>query len=154
MDVTRGRILSVMTRGGRAIADISMLAGETRSRVELLLPFGLSALPNAGADVVVLPIAGSRDHLVALMADDPTVRIGGLAPGEVGLRAHGQQVVIRADGVEVTGALKLTVVSTGPVTITAPTVVVDSADVRLGSAAASQFVRLANGAAATKVKAE
>lgn len=151
--ISRGTLLSVVTSGGRALADIAMFSGETRSRVELMMPYGLSALPGKGADVLVHEI-GSRDHLVAVMADDPSVRILGLAPGEVGIQAFGQRVVIRADGVEIGGAKKISIVSDGPVTVTAPQVVVESPNIRLGSAGAAVPVQLANNSAATKVFAE
>jgi phage gp45-like len=86
----------------------------------LTQPTGFSAMPAVGADVIVFEI-GSRDHLVAIMADDPSLRIPGLAPGEIGIRdANGQQVVLRADGVEITGALKVTIVSADPLPSASP----------------------------------
>jgi phage baseplate assembly protein V len=119
---TRGRIVSTRTRGGRALATVLLASGDTRTRVELLMPYGLSALPEEGADVMVLEVGGNRDHLVAMMADATGLRIPGLARGEVGIRdKRGQQVVLRGDGVEITGALKVTIVSSGPVALTAPT---------------------------------
>jgi phage baseplate assembly protein V len=118
--ITRGRIAAARIRGGRTIADVQMLDGETRSRVELLLPMGMTAVPRAGADVVVLEV-GNRDHLVALLADDATLRVTGLAAGEIGLRdERGQQVTLTPDGVRVTGALKVTIVATGDVSIETP----------------------------------
>lgn len=123
--VTRGKIAAARIRGGRTLADVQMMDGETRTRVEVLLPMGMSAVPRAGADVVVLEV-GSRDHLVALLADDPALRVGGLAPGEIGLRdERGQQVTLTPDGVRLTGALKVTIVSAGEVLLTAPLVKVE-----------------------------
>lgn len=115
--ITRGKIAAARLRGGRTLADVRMLDGETRSRVEILLPMGMTAVPREGADVVVLEI-GSRDHLVALLADDPALRVAGLAPGEIGLRdERGQQVTLTPDGVRITGALKVTIVAAGDVSI-------------------------------------
>lgn len=122
--VTRGRITAARIRGGRTIADIQMMDGETRTRVEVMLPMGLTAVPRAGADVVVLEVGG-RDHLVALLADDPALRVGSLAPGEIGIRdERGQQVTLTPDGVRITGALKVTIVSAANVEIAAPKLVV------------------------------
>lgn len=118
--ITRGKIAAARLRGGRTLADVQMLDGETRSRVEILLPMGMTAVPREGADVVVLEI-GSRDHLVALLADDPALRVTGLGPGEIGLRdERGQQVTLTPDGVRVTGALKVTIVADGDVSIETP----------------------------------
>jgi phage gp45-like len=141
--ITRGKVLSVVTEGGRALVDIGMLSGETRSRIELMMPTGVSAMPAVGADLVVFEI-GSRDHLVAIMADDPGLRIPGLAPGEIGIRdAAGQQVVLRGDGVEISGALKVTILTAGEVLINAPVI-------RLGLGATLP-VKLADDSPATKV---
>ncbi|MFH5926449.1 phage baseplate assembly protein V [Roseomonas xinghualingensis] len=121
---TRGKIVSTRTRGGRALATVLLANGDMRNRVELLMPYGISALPEEGADVMVLEVGGNRDHLVALMADASALRIPGLAPGEVGFRdKRGQQVVLRSDGVEIIGALKVTIVSSGPVEVKAPAVI-------------------------------
>lgn len=140
--VTRGRVAASRVRGGRTLAEVDMLDGERRTRVELLMPYGLSARPPAGADVVVLEVGAARDHLVALMADDPTRRITDLAPGEVGLRdGSGQEVVLRADGVEVRGALKVTIVASGDVSVQAPRVVVDAPEIHLGGLGGKAVVR-------------
>lgn len=160
--ITRGKVTAARTRGGRVLLDVTLLHGEVRSRVELLLPAGLTYIPPAGTDVLVLEVGGHRDHLVAVVADDAAQRIIGLGVGETGLRAHGQQVVIRRDGVEITNALKVTIVSAGTVTVQAggtatvqaPAVVVDSPSVKLGSAGASKPVKLADNSNAAKVFAE
>lgn len=144
----RGRVTAARVRGGRVLLDVALLSGDTVSRVELLQPTGFTAVPRPGADVVVLELGALRGHLVALMADEAELRITDAGPGEFGLRdARGQQVVFRDDGIEVSGALKVTIVSAGEVVVQAPTI-------RLGSAGAATPVRLSSGAAATKVFAE
>lgn len=111
---TRGRILSTRTRGGRALAEVELADGDTRTRVELLMPYGASALPEQGADVLIFEVGGNRDHLVALMADATGLRIPGLQPGEVGLRdKRGQQVVLRSDCVEIVSALEVRIMAPG-----------------------------------------
>lgn len=121
--VTRGRVIQARIRGGRTIADIEMLDGETRTRVEIPMSFGISAVPSPGADVVVLEV-GSRDHLVALMADDATTRVTGLVAGDVAIRAHGQTITINAAGIRITDAVAVEIESAGEVTITAPKVTI------------------------------
>ncbi len=117
--ISRGRVRSARVRGGRTLADIEMADGELRTRVEILLPMGMSAVPDAGADVLVLQLGGP-DHLVALQADDASLRATGLGAGDIALRdKRGQQVVLNAEGVTVSGAIKLTIVSAGDIEITA-----------------------------------
>lgn len=145
---TRGRVVAARVRGGRVLLDLDLISGERVTRVEMLQPTGFTAVPRPGADVAVMELGGVRGHLVALAADDAGLRVTDAGPGEIGIRdERGQQVVFRDDGIEVTGALRVTIVSAGDVVLQAPTI-------RLGSAGATQPVRLASGAAATKVFAE
>jgi len=117
--ISRGRVRSARIRGGRVLADIDVADGEMRSRVEILLPMGLSAIPDAGADLLVFQIGGP-DHLVALQADDASLRAMDLDPGDIAIRdKRGQEVRINAEGVTVSGAIKLTIVSAGDIDITA-----------------------------------
>lgn len=138
--VTRGIITGARLRSGKVIVDVQLLNGESRRGVELPLPAGLTYLPSPGTDVTVLEVGGNRNHLICMAADDPTLRITGLAPGEFGFRdAAGQQVVMRATGLELTSPLR---------------VVVESPDIRLGSASATKRVKLEDDSNAAKVKAE
>jgi phage baseplate assembly protein V len=150
--VTRGKVTGARTRAGRVLVDLTLLDGEARRGVELLLPTGFSALPGAGSDVVVFEVGANRQHLVAMVADNPALRIEGLGAGEFGMRdAAGQQVVFRADRVEITGALRVDITASGPVNVTTPgTATIDAARVNLG-AGATQPVRLADNSNATKV---
>lgn len=144
----RGKVLRAVTRDGRALLDVQTLDGERRSRVELMMPAGMSALPRPGADVLLLAVGGHYDDLIAAVADDTGTRVPGLAAGEFGFRdAQGQQVVFRAGGLEISGALKVTIVSSGEVVVQAPTI-------RLGSAGAAKRVKLEDGSNATKVFGE
>lgn len=117
--ISRGRVRSARIRGGRTLAEVEMADGEVRTRVEIMLPMGVSAIPDAGADVLVMQIGGP-DHLVALQADDASLRAPDLASGDIALRdKRGQQVVMNGQGVTVSGAIKLTIVSAGDIEITA-----------------------------------
>jgi phage gp45-like len=117
--ISRGRVRSARVRGGRTLAEVEMADGEVRTRVEILLPMGMSAIPEAGADVLVLQVGGP-DHLVALQADDAALRAAGLAGGDIALRdKRGQMVVMNGEGVTISGAIKVTIVSAGDVQITA-----------------------------------
>ena len=97
--VTRGKIVAAAI-GARTVTQVSGLDNETLNGIELLLPPGYSARPSAGADVLLLQVLGSRDHMVALGGDFAGVdMIAELAPGEFGLRhATGARIVFRATG--------------------------------------------------------
>ena len=112
--VVRGK-LTLSTMGTiRTMIQVSLLAGELKNNVELLLPYGMSALPMQG-DALLVAVAALRDHLVAVMVDDPSLRIPDLKLGEFGFRdARGTQIVFRLNQLEVTSPL--------PVAITAPQV--------------------------------
>lgn len=118
--ISRGRVRSARVRGGRVLAEVEMADGETRTRVEVLLPMGMTAVPRAGADLLVVQVGGP-DHLVALQADDANLRAAGLTPGDIGLRdERNQMVVMNGEGVTVSGALKVTIVSAGDIDVTTP----------------------------------
>lgn len=112
--VTRGRVQSA-TVGARTLMQISGLAGETASQVELLLPPGMTANIARGNDVVVLQVGGSRDHLVALGGDTVGSKVSGLASGEIAFSVGETQIIWRVTG-------KLEVKAPVEVDITAPTV--------------------------------
>lgn len=120
--LTRGKhVLSAYDpTGSRTFVQMTGMAGETLQGVELLLPFGMSAIPaGQTANLLVFQVNGHRDHKVALMADDPALRIPGLQPGEFGFRdARGQQVVFHADHLEVTTPQKLVINTTGDTDLT------------------------------------
>ena len=66
--VTRGKVGNAAI-AGRTVAQITGLAGETKQSVEIVHPFGWFANPSPGADLVIVQVMGTRDHLVALGGD-------------------------------------------------------------------------------------
>lgn len=116
--ITRGKVLQ-SSPGRRTTVQVALLAGEVKNGVELLLPYGMSALPPAG-DVLALQILGSRDHMVVLCSDDTSLRITDLQATEFGFRdARVQQIVFRDDRIEITTPLKVVVTATGDVDVSA-----------------------------------
>lgn len=108
MLITRGTV-SAATVGKRTFLSVASLASETSQKIELVLPYGFSARPDAG-DVLLFQVTGSRGHLVAVGADKSGLRITDLASGEFGWQDNqSQQLVFRQDGVELKTPLKLTV---------------------------------------------
>jgi phage gp45-like len=115
--VTRAKLVMAAynTAKTRTLVQVKGLSGETLASIELLLPYARSAIPSGGtADLLILQVNNHRDHKVALLADDPSLRISDLAGGEFGDRdARGSQIVFRVDRLEITTPLKLVVTTTG-----------------------------------------
>lgn len=107
--VSRGRlIMSAYGPGGqRTVLQGNGLADEVHVGLELLLPYGMSALPvGSTADYLIFQVNATRDHKVAIAVDDPALRIPDLAAGEFGFRnGRGSQVVFRVNKIEVTAPL-------------------------------------------------
>lgn len=113
--VRRGRVAMAALNPKRTLVQVNGLANEVKSQIELMLPYGMSAWPDAG-DVILLQVGNSGAHLVALCADNPALRIADLAKGEYGFRdLNGQQVVFRSDRIELTTPKKLVITVTGDV---------------------------------------
>ena len=114
--ITRGKLRRARLGPQRTVLQVSVLKGEVKEGVELLLPPGMSAVP-LGGDVLLFQVGARRDHLVAFV-DDPACRIADLKAGEFGFRdAIGQQVVFRANHLEITTPQKVVITATGDVAI-------------------------------------
>ncbi|MDE1905022.1 MAG: phage baseplate assembly protein [Rhodospirillales bacterium] len=96
--VTRGKVMLAAV-AGRTQIQAAGLANEVISGAELLLPPGYCAIPAAGADVCLLQVLGSRDHVVALGGDMVGEVIAGMAAGERGMmHPAGSLIWLRNDG--------------------------------------------------------
>lgn len=96
--VARGILRGVNDGGKRQFIQSSMLAGETRDKIERVQQYGFTSHPLPGAAVIVLCQSGSRDHPVAINVDDPRYRKSGLQPGEVALyNDKGDYIILRQD---------------------------------------------------------
>lgn len=116
--IKRGNVVLSKLSPKRTLVQLRALATDSFNSVELLLPYGMSALPKGG-NVIILRIAGNADHKVALCADDPACRIADLQAGEFGFRDdQGQMVVFRRDRIQIVTHLDLDAAVTGNVNAT------------------------------------
>lgn len=120
--VARAVVKLVNDSGGLQVMQLGVLAGETRDGCERVQNYGLSSKPVAGAEAVVLFVGGHRDHPLIVAVDDRRYRPTGLEDGDVCLYGKGSERVLLKDG----------------------RIVVTSADVRLGSDSAADYVALAS----------
>jgi phage gp45-like len=150
----RAKVAAARQVGGRVLLDVSGPWLDTRSRVELMLPAGFTVLPQPGADVLLLP-SGAYGQRIAILPDDPGLRIAGLGAGEMGWRDYaGNQLLFKASGVELSAPFGLTINSPAPVLLdaTGHPVTVKASRVNVGTGA--QPVKLANNAASTNLYAD
>ena len=109
--VVRGLVRATKDDGQAQTIDVQTHEGVVRSAVEVLQPFGLAAVPPAGAMTVVLAIGGDQGDMVALPLAAPGTRFGKLTAGQVVLYdAAGNRVALLADGtVEIHAATRVVV---------------------------------------------
>jgi phage gp45-like len=121
--VTRAKLVfaSYAANGARTMLQLTGMTGEVWNGIELILPYGMSAMPvGRTADLLIIQINGNRDHKVAIGADDPACRIAGLQPGEFGFQdIQGQQVVFKRTGIVINTPLAVAIASASGVMVTA-----------------------------------
>lgn len=122
--IARGKVTAAQ-RGARNLLQIQLLSGETADHVEFMAPYGMSALPAAGADAVLLTVGATRDHKVIVAVDDPSKRIRDLAPGEFGLSDGSSMIVFRGGELQIMTSLPLNIQSSGAVKL-------QGTDIRIG----------------------
>lgn len=77
-------------------AQIDLLAGETRNRVERVQEYGFTSVPLPGCKGVAVFVGGDRSHGIIVGTDDPRYRLRSLAAGEVAVYTdEGDCVVLR-----------------------------------------------------------
>lgn len=115
--IMRGLLSGGVMGVKRFYMQLTMRSQETAAKVEMFLPYGMSANPVPGqtADVIVFTIGGTRDHLVGIL-NDSALAISGLQPGEFGFQdKNGQQIVFKSTGIVITTTLGVTI--NGDVTV-------------------------------------
>lgn len=100
---------------------IEAFKGQLTDGVERFQEYGLSTVPPAGSEAIVIALGGARDHAVVVATESREHRPRGLAPGEVQLYAKwGQRVHLRADGSIELGAGSSSIrIADGEITLTA-----------------------------------
>jgi phage baseplate assembly protein V len=83
---TRGKITLTDDSGDIQKLQVSMLSGEIKDGVERIQEYGLaSSLPENDSDVMMVSLAGNRDHSVIIKAGSRKFRMKDLKNGEVAL---------------------------------------------------------------------
>lgn len=122
--ITRGIVTAKNTAAKLRTIQCELFGGEARESVEDFEPYGFSAEPHIGAEVLVVSLAGDREHSIAVCHPDRQYRPTNLADGEVVIYDDlGRKVYLSRSGIQVEGVSSpITVTTTGTVTIDAPLV--------------------------------
>lgn len=126
----RARLRGLISRGVVKMTDdtpkmqtiqATGLAGELFNAAERFQNYGLSSVPLAGAEALIVFVGADRSHPVVLAVDDRTCRPLGLSPGEVKIYTDEGDFIYLARGniTEIsTGTLRIS--ATAKVEVTAP----------------------------------
>lgn len=97
--VARGVVNLINDAGGLQLLQVNALEGETRDDVERAQNFGMSSHPPVGSIPIMVAVAGSRDHLVAVAVDNETERPKNLKEGETKIySSHGSSLYFDQNG--------------------------------------------------------
>ncbi|MFM0495587.1 phage baseplate assembly protein V [Paraburkholderia caledonica] len=110
-------IQNMLVRGTVALANgatkmqtlqVKLLADDTPLPLEHFEPYGFTSRPKEGAEVVAAFFDGNRSHGVVIVAADRRYRLTTLEAGDVALHDDkGQSIVLGADGITITGNVKV-----------------------------------------------
>ena len=91
---------------------IKLFDGEVRDDVERFQNYGLTSVPEEGAEALVLFLGGNRDHGVVVAVEDRRYRPKGLKPGEVCVYHKNGDKILLKDGNEIEATTqKFTIIS-------------------------------------------
>jgi phage baseplate assembly protein V len=94
--VARGRLSATQDDEGMQFAQVSLLRGEAKARVERFQQYGFSGIAPRGSEVVAVFVGGSRAHGVIVSIDNRASRIRGQVEGEVAIYSdEGDFIVLK-----------------------------------------------------------
>lgn len=103
--LARGTLAMTNAAAKMQTLQVRILSGEAKDSVEHFEPYGYTANPNPGAEVLMQFFGGDRSHGVAIVVADRRYRLKGLASGEVALYDDiGHQVHLTRYGIVIRGA--------------------------------------------------
>lgn len=94
----RGVINLVNSADGIQKVQVSGLADETIVDVEFMQQFGLTSVPPAGTQVVVIPMGGATTHSVVVATENGSFRVKNLKGGEVAVYDQSGSSIVLHNG--------------------------------------------------------
>ncbi len=137
---------------------VELLSDESQDAVERFQNYGLTSVPHAGAEALVVFAGGLRSHGVVLAVEDRRYRLRALEEGEVALYDDlGNVVKLGREAIAITAVSKLTIdapaievtCETAEVTADAVTITADTVD--LGGSGGAAVARVGDDVAGGKI---
>ena len=126
LSFSRGRLKTVDDTKRAQLVGVAVFAEEEATEVEYAQAYGFFAVPLEGAEVTVAYQGNNRSAPVVTGVQDRRHRPTGHAPGDAGIHDNRQQIVeLVEEAINITSPTKIV--------LTAPVVVINSPDIRLGS---------------------
>ncbi|HHF5623880.1 TPA: phage baseplate assembly protein V [Haemophilus influenzae] len=94
----RGQLNLVKSADNIQKVQVSGLADETLQDVELMQQFGLTSVPPAGTQVVVLPMGGETTHSIVIATENGSFRVKNLKSGETAVYDESGSTIILKQG--------------------------------------------------------
>ncbi|MDG6895034.1 phage baseplate assembly protein V [Volucribacter amazonae] len=94
----RGRINLVNSQDNIQKVQLSALADETLQDVEFIQHFGLTSVPPANSQAIILPLGGETSHSVVIATEHGSFRLKALQEGEVAIYDQSGSSVILKQG--------------------------------------------------------
>lgn len=114
MSVVRGVLSAVNDAPQAQELQLQLLAGETADAMERFQEYGLTSVPFAGAEAVMVCVGGLRSHGIVIAVEDRRYRLKGLTAGEVALYDdQGQVVHLARSGIQITTTKDVTITAGG-----------------------------------------
>lgn len=96
--IGRAVLHAVNAAPGCQTLQVMILADELQTDVEHMEPYGFTSNPPAGAEGVILNVAGQRGAAVALNFGNRNFRLAGLKSGEIAIYTdEGDKIVLKRD---------------------------------------------------------
>uniref|UniRef100_UPI0035C70238 phage baseplate assembly protein V n=1 Tax=Serratia quinivorans TaxID=137545 RepID=UPI0035C70238 len=97
--VDRAVVRIVTDSLGRQNLQVQSLADETNDDVERFQNYGVTSVPPAGSEAIVIAVGGRRSGLVAIAVEDKKSRPKGLDPGDVCVyHSEGHNIILKKGG--------------------------------------------------------
>lgn len=120
--LARGVVSVVNAAAKMQVLQVKLLAGEAKAGLEHFEPYGYTAHPHPGAEVLAAFFDGDRSHGIVIVAADRRYRLKNLAAGEMAIYDDlGQKVHLTRTGIVIDGAgLPITITNTPQVRMETP----------------------------------
>ena len=94
----RGTLTLINSADDIQKTQVSALADETLQDVELMQQFGLTSVPPAGTEALIIPVGGKTTHGIVVATENGSFRVKNLKNGEVAIYDQSGSTVILRNG--------------------------------------------------------